>query len=93
MLQLPLSLLLLVGAHPEVTRRVDHVSVPALGISAREVPSICPSCQSHLPIVTIDSLQPGHGWPPSGSRPGSTNPFRDHSAYQLEPRESRHVAK
>ena len=48
-----------------------------------------PSYQSQLPVVTIDSPQPGHG---SGSLPDSMDPFRNHSAYRIGTREQRHVA-
>ena len=57
-------LLLLVGAHAEVARHAGHGSTQALGV----MPCMRLSCQSQLPAVTIDSLQPVHGRPPSGER-------------------------
>ena len=70
-----------------------HGSSLTMGVSARGVLCMRPSYQSQLLMVTIDSLQPGHGQPPSGSRRGSTNLFRDHSAYRIGPRELHHMTK
>ena len=67
--------LLPVGEHAEVAHRAIHVSALTLRVPTRRVPNMRPSCQSQLPAVTIDSLQPGHGWPPSRSSPGWTNIF------------------
>ena len=63
------------GAHAEVARRGGHDSAPLLGLSIRGVPYMRPSCHAQIPAVIIDSLQPGHEWPPSRSFPGWTNLF------------------
>ena len=52
-----------------------------------------PSCQSKLPTMTIDSLQLGNGWLPSGSSPGLNDLLRDHSACRIRLGEPRHVSK
>ena len=86
-------LLLLVGAHVKLAYRGGQGSAPAQGVSARGVSCVCPSCQSQLPTMTIDSLQPGHGWPASRSFPGWTDLLRDHFTYRIGLREPYHVSK
>ena len=46
-----------------------------------------------VPEMTIHSLQPGHGWPPSGTPPGLNDLFRDNSAYRIGPWDLRLVAR
>ena len=73
------------GANAEVARRGGHGSVIAPGVSARGVPTMCPSIHPQIPALTIDYRQQGYGWTPSRSSPVWTDLFRDHSAYRIEP--------
>ena len=46
------------GAHARVAHRGGHGLAPAQGVPARGVPRVRPSWKSHLPAMTINSLQP-----------------------------------
>ena len=76
---------MLIGAHVEVPR-LSGLSLVALGVIARGVPCVRPSCQSQLLALTIDFLQLGQGWCPSGSPPGWTQLLGDHPSYGWDPR-------
>ena len=67
-------------AYTEVTHHSGHGSAQAREVYAIGVPCGCPSCQSQLPAMTIDSLQPDHGLPPYGSLPVRSKLF-SHSKY------------
>ena len=55
------------GANARVAHRGGQGLAPAQGVPARGVSCVRPSWYSQLPAITIDSLQPGHGRPPSRS--------------------------
>ena len=73
-----LLILLLVGIHDEVMRRGGHGLAPVLGCLREE----CHAC-----------ALPGSDHRFSGSRPGSTDLFRDHSAYRIQLRKPRNATK
>ena len=74
-------IILLMGAHVEVARHCSHGLAPALGIFCERRAMHAPFLP--VPAMTIDSLEPGHWWSPSGSQPGHTDILRDHPAYRI----------
>ena len=69
------------------------VKFSGFSVFARGVPCLHPSWIPQLLTMNIDSLQPGYGWPPSGSPPCRSDLFRGLPVYRIGPRQPQQVIK